>query len=284
MRTYNAIDMKGRLYDHNLEVKEFDNGEAITGTITLEVDAKGTQVEISMFARPYYNNGKVNRTYDTLAQILDGEYHTVSHDDEAADWLAVTGNIDVSYFPARNGGGDEEYGLARSMKIRGRFINDNRKKEYRNRWTMDLLITKVDEVEADEERNRPRTAKVHGYYIDDYNKRVNEVMFDVLKPAAIDYLLGLPASYDSPYFCSCWGERQVQKRVSVKKDVFGSDDVREFENKIWVLTSMSPDPYEFGDENAVSVKAYNELRDGLKKHKEEQSSKGDADEDDNLAF
>lgn len=283
MRTYNAIDMKGRLYDHNLEVKDFEKGEAITGTITLEVDDKGTLVTIRMFARPFYNNGKVNRTYDVLSNIMDGEYHTVSHDNDSADWLAVTGSIDVSYYPAKNGGGDEEYGLSRSTQIRGAFINDNRKKEYRNRWTLDLLIAKVDEIEADPEKNLARMARVRGYFIDDYAKRVNEVVFDVRKPKAIDYLLTLPVSYDAPYFCSCWGERKIVKRVVTKKNVFDEDEIIEFENQSWELTGMSPDAYEFGDESAISAKTYSEYRDNLTKHKEEKSAKG-GDEDDNLAF
>ena len=51
MRTYNAIDMKGRLFNYNLEVKDFDKGEAITGTVSLEVDDKGTVVDISVLRK-----------------------------------------------------------------------------------------------------------------------------------------------------------------------------------------------------------------------------------------
>lgn len=286
MRTYNAIDMKGRLFNYNLEVKDFDKGEAITGTVSLEVDDKGTVVDISVFARPQFNNGKRNNTYDILDDMMAGNYHTVADHGDQADWLAMTGNIDVSYYPAKNGGGDETYGLSRGQRIRGGFINQNKKHEYRNRWTMDLMITQVTEVDADEEKNLPRMARVNGYFIDEYNQRLMEVSFQARKPQAIDYLLGLPVSFESPYFCSVWGEQQIVKRVVVKKSAFGEDEVKEFDNKSWVITGMSTDPYEFGDEKAISQEKFDEFKKNLIALKEEKSKDADTDEggDNGLAF
>lgn len=285
MKTYNNIDMKGRLFGYNLEVKDFDKGEAITGTITLEVDKNGTCVDLSMFARPTFNSGKRNATYDILAAIMDGEYHTVPEDGDNADWLSMTGSIDVSYYPAKNGGGDEEFGLSRGQRIRGAFINPNKKHEYKNRWTMDLMICQVTEVEADAEKNLPRMARVNGYFIDEYNARLMEVSFQVRKPQAIDYLLGLPASYDAPYFASTWGEQQIVKRIVTKENAFGDAEVKEFDNKSWVITGMSTTPYEFGDSSAITNEDFAKYKEALRAHKAEKANDSSDDEGDNgLAF
>lgn len=283
MKTYNNIEMKGRLYSHNLEVKDFDKGEAITGTITLEVDKNGTTVDIQMFARPTYNSGKKNNTYTVLDDIMAGNYRMVTTDGDEAEWLAVTGNLDVSYYPARNGGGDEEFGLSRGMRLRGAFINQNRKQEYKNRWTLDMLITQVVEVEADTEKNLPRMARVNGYFVDDYNQRLMEVGFQARKAGAIDYLLGLPASFETPYYVSIWGERQITKRAVVKKNAFGEDEVKEFDNATWAVTGMSTDPYTFGED--ITTDEYEKLKKALHDHKAEIAAKDDEDEGDNgLAF
>lgn len=285
MKTYNNIDMKGRLFTHNLEVKDFDKGEAITGTVTLEVDDKGTTVDISMFARATFNNGKHNGTYDILDDIIAGNYKTVADNGDEADWLSITGSIDVSYYPAKNGGGDEEFGLSRGQRIRGSFINPNKKHEYRNRWTLDLMITQVTEVEADEEKNLPRMARVNGYFADDYNERLMEVSLQARKPQAIDVLLNLPVSFDAPYFTSIWGEQQIVKRVVVKKSMFGDDEVKEFDNKSWVITGMATEPYEFGDKAAITKEEFDAYKKALRDHKAEKAkSAEDNDEDNGLAF
>ena len=285
MKTYNNIDMKGRLYNFNLEVKDFDKGEAITGTVSLEVDKNGTVVDISVFARPTFNSGKKNNTYDILDNMIAGNTKCVVNDGDEADWLSMTGSIDVSYYPAKNGGGDEEFGLSRGQRIRGAFINQNKKHEYRNRWTMDLMITQVTEVEADEEKNLPRMARVNGYFIDDYHKRLMEVSFQARKPQAIDVLLGLPVSFDAPYFTSIWGEQQIVKRVVVKKSMFGDDEIKEFDNKSWVITGMSTDPYEFGDKSAITQEEFDAYKKALHDFKAETASGSADDEGDNgLAF
>lgn len=283
MKSFNKIEMKGRLYSHKLEVKSFDKGEAITGSITLEVDKNGTTVDIQMFARPTYNNGKRNPTYKILDDIMCGNYRMVTTDGDDAEWLDVTGNLDVSYYQARGNSGDEEYGLSRSMRLRGAFVNQNRKEEYRNRWTLDMLITQVHEVDADPEKNLPRMARVNGYLVDEYNQRLMEVSFQARKPGAIDYMLGLPVSFDTPYYCSVWGERQVVKRAVVKKNAFGDDEVTEFDNMTWAIIGMSTDPYTFGED--ITAEEYEKYKKNLLAHKAEVAAKDDDEDGDNgLAF
>lgn len=286
MKSYNGIDMKGRLYDYALESRDTDNGEAIMGTVTVEVDPNGTLATIRFYARPKYNNGKPNRTYNILDEMIAGNYQTVVNDGDEADWIAVTGNIDVNYFVGRQGAKTVD-DMASAQQLRGVFINANNKKEYFNRWKMDVLITGVADVEANPEKGYDRYANVSGYLVDDYNERLANVHFDARKEAAINYLTGLTCSTKEPVFTSAWGQLLKVSTKKVNKNVFGAgedDDVRETENTRWVVTGMG-EPYNFGDEADMSVETYEEFRKNLADFKLKKFNEAtESEEDGDLAF
>ena len=273
MKSYNNFDMKGRLYSYSLEEKDTDKGTAITGEVTLEVDDKGTTATARFFAYPTYNSGKTNRTYSVLEDMMAGNYKTVVDDADEADWLAMTGNIDVNYFVPRDGAKDIDE-LARSQKLRGSFVNQNKDHNYQNKWKLDMLITRIDDVEEDAEKNIPHYVRVTGYLIDDYRERVTLVQFQARKEAAMKYILGLTASYDQPYYVSIWGELMKIARTIVRKNAFGEDEVDEYESYIWAITGMAPEAYDFGDESAMTVEQYNEFRENLDAHKKERLEDG----------
>ena len=185
--------------------------------------------------------------------------------------MALTGSIDVSYFVSRNATADDD--LARAQKLRGGFINPNKDKKYSNKWKLDMLITAVKEVEADEEKKLPRFVRVNGYLIDDYNKMVKEVQFQARSEGAMNYILGIEPSYDNPYFVSTWGQILKVSRLVVRKNAFGEDEQDEYSSTQWVVTGMNPDPYDFGDEAAISTDTYEEFRAALDEHKQAQRDK-----------
>jgi hypothetical protein len=270
MKTYNALDMKGRLYNYALQVINTEKGEAISGDVTLEVDDQGTTVTVRYFGYPTYSSGKTNKTYGILDDMMAGNYKTVVDNGEDADWLALAGSIDVSYFVSKNSQDDE---LARAQKFRGSFINPNKEKKYNNKWKLDLIITKVAEVEADEEKKLPRFVRVTGYLVDDYNERVMEVVFQARSEGAMNYILGLEASYDQPYYVSTWGQMLKVSRLVVRKNAFGEDETDEYNSSQWVITGMNPEPYEWGDEKVMTDEKYQELRANLEAHKEAEANK-----------
>ena len=285
MKTYNNIDMKGRLYSYSLEEKDTDKGTAITGDVTLMVDADGTQVTSRFYATPTYSSGKPNRTYGVLEDMMAGNYKTVVDDGDDADWFGVSGNIDVSYFPPRDGAVKDVEDLARSQKIRGSFLNANKDHKYANKWKLDMLICRIDDVEPDEEKNIPHYVRVGGYLIDDYRERVMGVQFQARKDAAMNYILGLTASYDNPYYVSIWGELAKITRTIVRKNAFGEDEHDSYDSTVWAITGMSPDAYDFGDESAMTVDEYNKLRDNLDEYrKERMENDNKSDARTNLAF
>lgn len=277
MKSYNNVDMKGRLHNYALELKETDKGEAISGTVTVEVDEDGTLATARFYARPKYNSGKVNKTYGVLEDMMAGNYQTVADDGPDADWIAMTGNIDVSYFVGRNNSNSDD-DLVRSQKIRGGFLNPNRKQEYTNKWKLDFIITKIVEVDEDMERKLPRLVRVIGLLVDDYNGVVKEVVVQARAEKAMDYIAGLSASDDAPYFVSTWGSLTRITRTVTRENAFGDAEVDEYESVQWVITGMNPEPYDISDENVLGDEKLQEFKDALETLKQDERDKdGDGD-------
>lgn len=272
MRKYNALDMKGRLYDYSLEADENKKGNVVKGEVKLEVDEDGTVITMRFYVNEMTNAGKVNKTYGVLESMLAGNYSTVVNDGDDASWLSLTGSIDVSYFKGRNSDGE----LVCAQKLRGGFVNDNKKKEYSNLWKLDFIITNVTEVEADLEKKLDRFVKLEGFLVDDYNERLMEVSIQARTEKSMDYILGnITPDIDNPYFVSTWGGIQKISRIVTKENAFGDSINEEYESFKWVITGMNPEPYDIGDENVLGLDTYKELQDALKEHKEEQLNKED---------
>lgn len=271
MKSYNNVDMKGRLHNYALERKEGKKGEAISGVVTVEVDEDGTTADMRFYAYPVYNNGKPNKTFGILESMLAGNYKTVVDDGPDADWIEMTGSVDVSYFVGRNASADDD--LIRSQKIRGSFINPNKNQKYNNRWKLDFLITAIREIEEDEEKNLPRFVRVIGYLVDDYNKRVMDVVFQARNEKAMSYILGLDASAEVPYFVSTWGELLRVVRTVTRENAFGDAETDEYNSVQWVITGMAPTPYDFGDEAVMTFDQLTEFKAKMEEFKQEQRDK-----------
>lgn len=287
-KTYNGLDMKGRLFSYNLETKEHEEkGEGIIGSVTLEVDEKGTTVELRLMPQyPVFNSGKPNKTHGILEDMMAGNYNTVVDNGDDADWFSMTGSIDVSYFLPKNARVDDD--LARAQKCRLGFINPNQKKEYCNKWKLDTLITDVKDIEADVEKELPRYVQVSGYLIDSYRERLMEVVFQARSENAMNYILSLPVSDEAPHYVSTWGEIMRIERTVVNKNAFGEDEETKYNSSAWVITGMNPNAYMVGDESGITLEDYANLKNELNAHKEEQKNGEDAISDapgsGNLAF
>lgn len=267
MRDYNGFEMKGRLYTYALNINEAaDNGPAIYGTVTLEVDSQGTQAAIQFYATPRYkSSGKVNRTYTMLEEMLNGEYPSVKDNPEVEPaWFGATGTIDTSYFIGNREPAKSPEEMATSMRLRGSFLNPNTKKEFFNKWKLDLLVTGVTEIDADPEKGFERHARILGYSVDSYRERLANVTFEARSDAAIDFMLSLTCSAKEPMFFPAWGcmKRVTASRVTKNLIAGGEDDVVESGRERWVLTGLG-NAYAFGDESVMSLETYEQFRKGL---------------------
>ena len=282
MKTFNQINMDGMLYNYKLEIVDTQKGEAISGDVTVQVDAEGTTATLRYFAYPTYNNGKENRTFGILKDMLDGKYKTVTENGDDADWIALSGSIDSSYFMPQGQNDIEE--MACAQKARGSFINANQKKQYRNSWKLDMLITDIQMVDADEEKGLDAYLKVNGYWIDDYRDLIKFVKLQARTEAAMAYISGLEASQNHPYYVNVRGGMAKVDRVVVRKNAFGEDEKEIYSSTCWQIGAMDPEPYDFYDEAIMGEAKYKELKDNLEEHKKEAFKKSQEESDNGLTF
>lgn len=290
MKDRNTIEIVGKLASYKLEEKTFDNsGEAIVGSVTIQVNEDGGKQEVRFFATPTYKNGNRNNSYVFLSKIMDEELISIEKggEDEAA-WVSISANFDTNYFVGRDGTCNDPEDLLRSQQIRGKFIQAPRKQEYMMKWRVDTLITKIREQEENPENGNPHNVIIDGYYIDAYHKRLLECSFRAYKEPAINYYLGLAdeVNEDNPYYAQVWGSIKSIVTKTVLKNSFGEDEINEYPRDVLAIDGMT-ERYEFSsDAVSLSEETYKEFKEGLKAFKQEkfQALVGNNEEDSELAF
>lgn len=285
MKSFNKVALKGRLHSYELEVKDTDNGEAIAGTVSIEASEDGAIVDVRFFAKPKYKSGKINKTYNILEDMIAGNYLTIVNDGADADWISIDGEINIDYYVGRDGAKSVD-DLGKSQKIRGSFVNANKNHDYENSWRCDMLITRVEEIEEDAEKNRAHAARIHGYILDSFNERALGAKFDVVDEAAMNYVLGLAVEQENPLYSSVRGEFRKITTLIKREGAFSDDEIIEYDDLKWVLTWMPKGAYTFGEDiTEDEYKAYLANLDEYKKEKfEDGAKKAEKDEKDNLVF
>lgn len=262
MKNFNDIKLFGRLYDFKVNAAAKKDGTpvqndagdtALTGRVSIEINDAGNTVEVEYFAYPKWPSGKVNSTYGMLKGMMDGDYVTVVKATEAGtaggepEWISLTGSVDVNYFVSK-----KTKELARSLKIRGSFINENKKKEYSAVWTADTVVTNIEHVDADDEKELPAYIRLDGY-IADYKENLYEVSFQVRSDDAMGKLPVTEASKENPLYTMLRGEIAFASRVVKSTDAFGDEVENEYENKIWEVKRYALEAYDFFDEEVLGI-------------------------------
>lgn len=286
MKNYNAVNLTGRIYDYNLEDNTNNDGDPIIrGKVTLEVDDAGTTVDVDVYASETFTSGDANPLYALLQDIMTGNLKTLMSNGDEADWLSTSGEINVGYFKGRDGG-DE---AARSQKVPSR-LKTARTRKYNNDWKVDMLITRIDDIEADIEKGTKASVKVTGYAVNCKNvkdgnrwvkdpQKLVEVQFYATAEKAMEYIRGLPASNDTPYFVRVWGGFASTSRTLIQKNAFGEDMKTEYKNTSWNITGMEPEPYAFGEENVMTQEEFDDLKTALNDFIAEKMEKAEASDD-----
>jgi hypothetical protein len=270
----NMVSLEGLLYEHKLEKKvSGDNSknpgtEYITGTISIATDGMEclniVPVHFS-YVTATTSTGKPNRNYGLFVKILNGELGTVMSDGkEAAAKLHVDSAIDLNEFYTENENKEDE--LVSSKRIEGGFISEVAEIDEsvlkRNHFKVDMLITKVNTVEADEERQLPAKAVVSGY-IFNFRRELLPVSFSATNPAAMNYFEGLGASEKEPTFTQLWGSQLSQTVVkkTETKNAFGETliDEAKYSRKDYIITGAASETYEWDDENTLTAKEVTEM-------------------------
>ena len=270
-KIFNNCHIEGLLYQHSLEAKvsgpnsKNPNTTYITGSIEIATDDACLNIVPIHFTyvTATTGSGKTNTTYNVLADIVAGIHKNVMKDGaENATKLKVDTAIGLNEFYSDKSGKEE---LISAKRNEGGFIHvvsalDGDEKA-RNTFDVDMIITRVTRIEANEERQTPEKVNLHGV-IFDFRKNILPVDFSVTNPIAMNYFEGLGISDKEPVFTRLKG-RQISETV-VKQireaSAFGDDYVREVKNtrKDFLVTWAAAEPYAWDSEESILVSELNE--------------------------
>lgn len=262
----NRTHIEGRLYQHTLELKTSGPNSAnpgteyISGNIEIATDDNCLNIVPVHFTyvTAVTSKGKVNATYNTLLNIINGKVGTVVADGaENAGMYRIDSAIGLNEFYTDRNGKEE---LISAKRNEGGFVHEvtalDADEKVRNTFETDMIITSTRMVEADEERNLPEKLIIRGV-IFDFRKAILPVEFSVLNSNAISYFEGLEPSNQNPIFTKVRGKQvsEVIVKTITEESAFGEDYVREVKNtrKNFVITSAQKEPYEWDDEKTITA-------------------------------
>ena len=257
----NKIIIEGYLYQHSLALKTVQDKnsenfgkEFINGTIDIAVDEAGLNVipVHYTYVTATTKAGATNRTYTVLKSIIDGDQSWIKVGKDNALKVKCDTAFALNDFYANDGQ------LVSQMIQEGGFISIvNEFGAERNKFELDCLITNVSHVEADPEKNIAAdycTVRGAGF---NFRNSILPMSFIIKNPKGMEYFEDLDASSSNPVFIKVWGKvnhfsTKVEKR---EESAFGEDSVTTYERKVkeWVITGAAPSPYDFGDENVLTV-------------------------------
>jgi hypothetical protein len=120
-----------------------------------------------------------------------------------------------------------------------------------------MLITGVNRTEKDEEKNINEDFVTVRGAIFNFRNELLPVDFLVRNVDGMKYFEDLEVSGAAPIYTKVWGRINCGTILNeVKEDsAFGESAVRTYERKIreWVITGTAKVPYDFGDENILTV-------------------------------
>jgi len=287
-KMFNKVTLSGYLYEHSLEEKvtgpnsKNPGTHYIAGDIGIATDENCTNIVKVHYSYVTPTNAKgANPLYSTLMDIIKGIHKTVMGDGkENAFKVQADTQLALNEFYTERDGEQVYVGAKRNeggFLHAKQFLSD--KVDDRNLFDIDMIITNVRHVDADEERGMPDKAVLKGC-IFDFRKAMLPVEFSVTNATAIDYFEGLEVSSKAPVFTHLKGRQisEVIKRTIVEEGAFGEDSVKEIENtrKDFVIHWAAKEPYLWDDESTITVTEFKEAIANLEVRKAEVKARSDA--------
>lgn len=261
----NNVHLEGWLYEHNLELKtsgpnsKNPGTEYITGTVSIATDPEMTTIVPIHYTyiTATTKGGSVNPQFVTLKGILDGTIKTaMGSSKETATKVTADSTLELNEFYSSRTGKEELVSVKRNE---GGFIHIssewNESLAERNKFTVDMLITKARFLEADTEKNLPDRMMISGV-IFNFRNDILPMEFVVYNPDAFSYFEQQNISSTNPFFTKVWGTEVstvVVKKI-VEESAFGDASVREVKSvtKEFVVTNAATDPYEWNTEDTLT--------------------------------
>ena len=267
-KNINTEHIEGRVYQHSLELKESGPNSKnpgtkyISGNLNIAVDEDGMNVITIHFTyvTAVTSKGNKNSTFTTLNKIIDNPENTwITGGKDNAFKVKVDTALALNDFYANDGT------LVSAKRNEGgfvSFVNELCPIEDRNTFQMDMVINRVQRVEADEEKGiKEDYLKLCGAVFN-FKNDLLPVEFIVKNVTGIVYFENLDISPKNIVYTKIWGHinNQVLKTQKVEESAFGDTFVIPQERQIreWVVTGTAKVPYDFGDESVLTEKELTE--------------------------
>jgi hypothetical protein len=290
-RFVNATHVEGYVYEHKLESKVSGENsknpgtEFISGTLSVATD---DDLLNFTYVTEVTAKGKPNATYGFLKNIIDGKIGSVmANGKENAGKVRIDSAIGLNEFYSDRNGQTELISVKRNE---GGFVHQTQElspDDQRSTFDVDMLITGVTRLDADEERELPERMTVKGCVFD-FRGSLLPVEFTALNPSAMDYFESLEPTQRNPVFTHIKGN-QVSKTVIRKiteESAFGEPSVREVRNsqRDFVINWAQSEPYVWDDESTLTAAELTQkisereiyLADVKRRQDEYQANKGNA--------
>lgn len=228
----------------------------IAGTMLVAVDEEGLNLVPVHFTyvTENYSSGKSNRNYGILAKLIDEDNTWVSVGKEYATKVRVDASIGLNEFYGQDGN------FVAAKRNEGSFISivngQLAPAPERARFATDMVITKVDVIEANDERNIPEHAILRGC-IFDFRNAILPIEYVVRTAPGIKYFDSLDASSSNPIYTRVTGRINCSSVTYEERteSAFGDPIVttRTRRTREWEVTNSAKEPYEFGEEGVLTV-------------------------------
>lgn len=236
----------------------------IAGDLDIVVDEVGLNVITIHYSyvTETFSSGKVNNTYGVLKNIISNpDKYWINGGKDNAFKVSCTGvSLGLNDFIAGDG---NKVSAIRNENGFCSIVNNLCEESERNKFTTDMLITKVVHIDADPERNINEDYAVISGAIFGYGPKILPVAFTIRNSQGMQYFESLEVSSTNPVFTKVWGHVNCMTTKVEKKEesAFGEAAVQTYEKKSreYLITGATRIPYDFGDENVLTIADVNKM-------------------------
>lgn len=265
-KNINTEKIEGRLFNHDLELKTVKNQESanfgkefIAGNVEIAVDEDGLNVipVHYTYVTETTSKGSKNATFAVLKKIIESGKTWTADGKDAAMLVKAEPSLALNEFYK------EDDTLISAKRNEGgflSFVNELSPEEERNTFSVDMLITNVKTVDADEEKDITEHVVLSGA-IFNFKNELLPIEFTVRNTMGMKYFEGLGVSNAEPVYTKVWGRINcLTKTVTIKEEsAFGEAAVKTTKrtSKEWTVTGTLQEAYEFGEENVLTADEVN---------------------------
>lgn len=266
-RNENTEHIEGRVYDHELVVKTVQNQQSpnfgkefIGGKLSVAVDEEGVNVvEVHYtYVTETTKAGGKNKTFGVLKKIIDEGKTWVTVGKDEAIKVKLDPALDLNDFYSSN---DELVSVKTNEGGFADFVSELKPEAERNTFKVDMLITNVLRVEADETKGIAAPYAIVRGAIFNFRNAILPMDFTVKNEAGMKYFEDLDATPSNPVYTKVWGRiNSISTKIPKQEEsAFGEAAVSFIERKVkeWVITGTAKVPYEFGEEGVLTVDEVN---------------------------